>query len=311
MKKLIIIPILLVVSIVLFSMFTYVVRQDEVAIVKKLGVIEKVICNEDDIEKVKSNHLSKQSLEGIKVSNNKGLNFKIPFINKVTKFTAKYLTYESNATEINTKDSRQLLIQMYAQYRITDPAQFAIAVKTKAKAHAKLDDLVYPTIVNAANALEFDQFFDDAIITNMLKEKKDELNKSLMDDFGLYVIDMGINRKNFPDQNRKSIEQKMSKRIEKESEKLIAEGDAEYQKRKAKTDREKQVIIASAVEEAAKIRAGADAEALEIFRTINKDVNFYKFIKRMELYKELKDTTIFLDDDSDFTNLLNNPGYSN
>lgn len=308
MKKLLWIPILFVATILFFNMFTFVVRQDEVAIVKNLGVIEKVICNENDIDQVIESHGLKESLKGIKVTSNKGLNFKLPFINKVTKYTAKYLTYLSNETEINTKDSRQLLIQMYAQFRIKDPAQFAIALKSKSQANTKLDDLVYPTIVNAANALEFDKFFDDAIITEMLNQKKEELNTSLMRDFGLYVIDMGINRKNFPGKNRTSIEQKMSKRIEKESEKLVAEGDAEYQKRKAKTDKEKQIIIASAVEEAAKIKASADAEALEIFRTINKDVDFYRFIKRMELYKDLKDTTIFLDDDSDFTKFLNNPG---
>lgn len=296
-----------ILAIIGFQMFTYTVREDEVAIVKRLGSIEKVICNENDYDVVKRNLEKKERLDAISISTRKGLRFKLPFVDKVSKYTAKYLTYQSNGVEVNTRDSRQLLIQMYAQYRIADPYQFAVTLKLKSNANTKMDDLVYPTIVNAANALNFNQFFEKESIDAMLTEKKEELNSTLEEQFGIYVVDMGINRKNFPEQNRLSIEQKMSKQIEKESEKLVAEGDAEYQKRKAATDRQKEEIIAAAVEEAAKIKADADARALEIFSSVNKDLEFYKFIKRMELYKELEDTTIFFDSDNDFIRQIQSP----
>ncbi len=46
----------------------------------------------------------------------------------------------------------------------------------------------------------------------------------------------------------------MAKEIEKESEKLIAEGDSEYIKAQSMTDRQRAEIISKAVEEAAVIK---------------------------------------------------------
>jgi membrane protease subunit HflC len=98
----------------------------------------------------------------------------------------------------------------------------------------------------------------------------------------------------------------MSKQIEKESEKLIAEGDSAYQKAKATTDRQRKELIASAIEKAAITKAEADAEAIKIYQqSLNKDLEFYKFIQRMNIYKNLKDTTIFLDKNNDLLEYIN------
>lgn len=77
--------------------------------------------------------------------------------------------------------------------------------------------------------------------------------------------------------------------------------------RKAETDRIKEETIATAVEEAAIIRAEADAEAARIYEeALKMDVEFYRFIQRMETYKNLKDTTVFLDQSNDFIQYINN-----
>lgn len=285
-------------------MFTYVVREDEVAVVRRIGNIQKIIINEDDMDIVKANH-EVNSTTDITISTHKGLNFKIPFVNTVQKYPAKYLTYTSNQEQINTVDERLLVIQIYSQYRIVDPAKFAIVVKRIDNANGRMDELVYPAVIGAANSLTFEEFFLKDVITELLNSKKEELNEVLLQNFGLYAVDVGIHRKNFPEQNKQSIESKMSKQIEKESEKLIAEGDAEYQMRKAKTDREKAEVIAGAIEEAAVIKASADAEAARIYQeSLQKDLEFYQFIKRMELYKNLNGSTIFMDDDNSLLKYL-------
>ena len=120
-------------------------------------------------------------------------------------------------------------------------------------------------------------------------------------------MDIGIYRKNFPQANIASIEEKMIQEIQKESEKLRAEGDSMLLQRKAETDRIKEETIATAVEEAAIIRAEADAEAARIYEeALKMDVEFYRFIQRMETYKNLKDTTVFLDQSNDFIQYINN-----
>lgn len=295
-KKNIVFGVLVLAIIIIFSMFTYVVREDEVAVVKKgVGIIDKVVINAGDYDIVTQN-LADNEFESISVSQQKGLRFRIPFLNPVEKYTSKYLTYKSLEENINTKDDRQILIQMYAQYRIVDPASFNINVRSVNNAHTIMDDRVYSTVINAVNSLKFEEFFQKEKITTILNEQRDELNKVLIKEYGIMAVDIGINRKNFPKENVTSIESKMSKTIEKQSEKLIAEGDAEYQKRKAVVDRQKAEIIAKAVEESAQIKANADAEALRIYQeALKKDIEFYRFVKRMDLYKDLDGATIFMD----------------
>lgn len=135
--------------------------------------------------------------------------------------------------------------------------------------------------------------------------KQDALNDQLVQEYGLYVSDIGINRKSFPESNITNIEEKMAKEIEKDSEKLIAEGDSEYLQAQAQTDRQKAEIVSAAVEEAAIIKAAADANAIRIYQeSLQKDLSFYQFITRMDIYKNVKGTTVFLDGDNAIFDLL-------
>lgn len=170
-----------------------------------------------------------------------------------------------------------------------------------------MDDRVYPAVIQTANTLAFNEFFDKGKVTEALDAKRDELNQSLTTQFGLYIVDIGIYRKNFPQANIASIEEKMTQEIQKESEKLMAEGDSLLIQRKAETDRIKDETVSKAVEEAAIIRAEADAEATRINEeAMRVDVEFYRFVQRMETYRNMKNTTVFLDQSNDFINYINN-----
>jgi membrane protease subunit HflC len=93
----------------------------------------------------------------------------------------------------------------------------------------------------------------------------------------------------------------MVQEIQKESEKLIAEGDSLLKQSKAETARIRKETIAVATETAAAIKAEADAEAVRIFEdAISADLEFYRFINRMQAFSELEDTTVFLDPENDF-----------
>lgn len=304
-KKNIILGIVALLAIILLSSSVYIVNEDEVAIVKTLSNIVAVVVEPQDADVVAEN-LKNSKIKNVKIIKEKGLHFKIPFIQSVEKITSKYLTYQSTQDTINTKDSRRIDIQMYAQYRIIDPIQFKLALKNISVANRRIDETVYPVVVQSGNNLNFNEFFYGTMLEDMIEEKQDVLNDELVSGFGIYVSDIGISRKNFPPANLESIETKMTMQIEKESEKLRAEGDSYYVQKKANTDRQRTEIISKAVEDAAVIKAAANAEAIKIYQeALNKDLNFYKFIQTMEIYKSLKDTTIFIDKNNDIFEFIN------
>lgn len=305
MKKTIIPIIAVILCLILVNTCFYIVYEDETAVVKTLGKVVAVVTDSTDAEFVSKN-IRENGLENVKSIQEKGLHFKIPFIQSVEKFTSKYLTYKSNSETINAKDGSRIDIQMYAQFKILDPVTFKQAVGTKENAHRRMDELVYSVVIQSANSLNFNDFFFQNTLEDLLKSKQAVLNEKLTKDYGLFISDIGINRKSFPLANVSGIEEKMTLQIQKESEKLIAEGDSEYIQAQASADRKKAEVVSAALEQAAIIKAEADAGAIKIYQeSLKKDLDFYQFTMRMQIYKELKGSTIFLDRDNDIFKLLN------
>ncbi len=296
MKKVIVL-LILAVAIALPSS-VYIVKEDELAVVRQFGQIKKVHVSEKAFVEPSKEDLKK---EGVitSVVDKKGLNFKIPFITSVEKYTSKLITYTSNTETINTKDKRKIDIRMYAQYDIVNPGLVSIKMNGKryeSKLNALLDDKVYPVVIKTGNSLSFDEFFNIKIIEPALDEKREKLNEQLVSQFGVYIQDASMYRKNPPSENMKSIESKMKEEILKESEEIHAEGNRFYNEKVALVDKNKKITVNEARQEAADIKANADQEALEMIeKALRVDVEFYKFVKRMELMSNIKDTQIFID----------------
>lgn len=139
--------VIIVLGLIVLSNAMFIVYEDEVAVVKAFGKMVSVVIAPSDEETVATN-LKLNNNESIKIISEKGLHFKVPFINSVEKYTAKYLTYVSEQPLINTKDERRIVIQMYAQYRIIDPVVYKKAVGGITKAGNVMDNLVYKTVIN-------------------------------------------------------------------------------------------------------------------------------------------------------------------
>jgi membrane protease subunit HflC len=290
---------------IVLSSSIYLVNEDEVALVKTLGKVVSVVTNPEDRAMVEENYIGTK-WENVSVSDQKGLKIKIPFIQTVEKYSAKYLTYKSLKETVNTVDGRRVDVMMYAQYRIIDPALFNASITTKSRANTRMDEDVYSTIINSVNKLEFKEFFDQEILEELLDERQVVLNEQMVKEYGMFVSDVGISRKTFPVDNIATIEEKMTKEIEKESAQSIAQGDSIYNQKIALVDAQKAQVIANAVEEAAIIKADADAEAIKTYReSLDVDLDFYRFIQRMDIYKNISGQTIFLDKDNAIYSYIN------
>lgn len=282
----------------------YTVAEDEVALIKRWGKVQKVIVNSADMEEVKASLASKGY--NVAVSDQKGLNFRIPFADDVTIYRSKYLTYISVKDTVNTADRKKIDINMYAQYRIVNPLLVNMRNYGKSDLNKLMDDRVYPVVIQTANTLRFDEFFDKGRTESVLKLRTEQLSKELLNEYGVEVADIAIHRRNFPSANIQAIQNKMIEEIRKDSEKLKAEGQSQYDKDVSEAERQKKEIIAKAIEDAANIKAEADKEAIKIYEeSLKKDIEFYRFIQRINTYKDMKDTTIFIDKDNDFMDYLN------
>jgi len=83
--------------------------------------------------------------EPIRVENEPGLKFKLPFVQNVSFFDRRVLDLDSPAQEIIAADQERLVVDTFARYRITDPLAFFQTVGSIAGAQSRLS-----TVLNSA-----------------------------------------------------------------------------------------------------------------------------------------------------------------
>ena len=237
-----------------------------------------------------------------------GLYFKIPFIQKVRYFSKQLLDNDSPPAEVITRDKKNLLIDNFSLWRITDPLKFLETVRSVNGARARLDDIVYSELRVEIGTHDLHAAVTESRETIMAKITKEANLKA--GEYGIELIDVRIKRIDLPPEIANSIFNRMRTERERIAKEYRSEGNEESTKIRATTDKEKTILIAEAYKQEQTVRGKGDAKAIKIYAdALQKDPKFYAFIRSMEAYKtSLKnDTTILMTEDSDFLKFLNKP----
>ena len=235
-----------------------------------------------------------------------GLYFKIPFFQQVKYFPNQLLDNDSSPAEVITKDKKNLLIDNFTMFRITDPLKFLETVRGEQGARARLDDIVYSEL-----RVEIGQHNLTSIVTGTRDAIMDKVTKEAnikAAEYGLEVVEVRIKRTDLPPEIANSIFNRMRTERERIAMEYRSEGKEEATKIRAETDKEKSILVAEAYEQEQAIRGEGDGMATKIYAdAFNKDPKFYSFMRSMEAYKKsLKtDTTLLMSEDSDFLGFLN------
>ena len=235
-----------------------------------------------------------------------GLYFKIPFIQKVRYFSKQLLDNDSPPAEVITRDKKNLLIDNFSLWRITDPLKFLETVRSVNGARARLDDIVYSELRVEIGTHDLHAAVTESRETIMAKITKEANLKS--GEYGIELADVRIKRIDLPPEIANSIFNRMRTERERIAKEYRSEGNEESTKIRATTDKEKTILIAEAYKQEQTVRGKGDAKAIKIYAdALQKDPKFYAFIRSMEAYKtSLKnDTTILMTEDSDFLKFLN------
>ena len=276
--KLTIIILFLAVFVVSLCVFT--VDQTEQAIVIQLG----------------------KPLEGVK---GPGLHFKVPFIQQVVQFEKRILVYDAAPTEILTEDKKNLVVDNYAKWKITEPLKFYKTVKNEMGAQSRLDDIIYAQlrVELGKHTLEDTVSITRDKIMSIVTERSNELAKS----YGIEVVDVRIKRADLPEQNEKHVFDRMRAERERQAKQYRSEGAEESQKITAKADMERTIILAQANKEAEELKGTGDAESIRIYaEAYQQDLGFFEFMRSLEAYKKtLKEkTTIVVSPDMRFLKFM-------
>ncbi|MCH8157208.1 MAG: protease modulator HflC [Nitrospinae bacterium] len=235
-----------------------------------------------------------------------GLYFKIPFIQTVKYFSKQLLDNDSPPAEVITRDKKNLLIDNFSLWRITDPLKFLETVRSQNGARSRLDDIIYSELRVEIGTHDLHDVVTETREVIMAKVTKQANIKSA--EYGIEMVDVRIKRIDLPPEIANSIFNRMRTERERIAKEYRSEGKEEATKIRATTDKERTILIAEAYKEEQTIRGEGDGKSIKIYAdAFQKDPKFYAFIRSMEAYKKsLKTgTTILMSEDSDFLKFLN------
>ena len=151
-----------------------------------------------------------------------GLNFKIPFIEKVVKFDKRLLEYDSEPKEIITKDKKNIVIDNYARFKIEDPLLFLQTVHNEAGAQVRLDDIIYS---------ELRENIGKYTLTDILSSKREDIMRDVtvnsdlkVRELGIRIVDVRIKRADLPQENELNVYKRMQTERAQQAKKYRAEG---------------------------------------------------------------------------------------
>jgi len=234
-----------------------------------------------------------------------GLNFKIPFIQSATVFERRLLEYDSAPNTILTEDKKNLILDNYAQWRISDPLKFMQTMRTQALAQSRLDDIIYSSL-----RVQLGTHLMHEIVSTMrdsLMHKVTQNANFTAADYGIEIVDGRIKRADLPRENEQAVFDRMKAERERMAKQFRSEGDEEAVKIRAETDKDREIILADAYKLAQEVRGNGEAQAIKIYADAYKqDPDFYEFIRTMDAYKKVFDdkTKLVLTPESDFLRYL-------
>lgn len=268
--------ILIIVAVLGLAQSAYIVKETEKAIVLQLG-------------KPKSGPMGP------------GLHFKLPFVQNVIYFDSRLLEYDARPAEILTKDKKNMVVDNYSKWRIADPLLFYRTVRSIPRAQARLDDIIYAELRVALGRYTLIEII--ASDRTAIMEEVTRTSNSLLDPYGIEVLDVRIKRTDLPPENARAIYGRMRAERERMARQYRSQGNEAASRITAAADKERAITIADANLKAEILRGEGDAVATKIYAdSFGKDPRFYEFKKSLEAYEAgfKGDTRVILSQDNPF-----------
>jgi membrane protease subunit HflC len=240
-----------------------------------------------------------------------GLKLKAPLIHQVRKFDARLQVFEPPQGEYLTKDKKNVVVTSFAVWRIADPLHYFRALPTDAAARSQLTDVISSELGASLGGVPFDQLVsvqsDSRRLKEMIGNVQDTVSRIAREKYGIEVVDFDVKRLAFPEQNRRSVFDRMRAERERIARRFRSEGEEEARKIRAQADREEATILSEAYKESEVLKGEGEAQATRIYGdAIAKDPEFYEFTRTLEAYRKFLDdkTTLILPSDSELMELL-------
>lgn len=278
----------LIVLNVIFSLCRVETRPNEFSVVKQFGKIIRVEKTEDTAL---------------------GLSFKVPFIQTVTKIERDLMLYDLEPSEVMTSDKKTMISDCFATWRITDPKLFIQKLSgSRETGEYRINTTVYNSMKNVISSLPQEEVISgrDGELAQMIL---DGIGDNLQG-YGIEVTAIETKMLDLPDENKTAVYERMISERNNIAATFVAQGQKEATEIKNATNEQVTILISEAQKESDRIMAEGDAEYMKLMSVAYNDenkANFYTFVRQLDAMKisfANNNGTIVLDKDSPIAQLF-------
>lgn len=192
-----------------------------------------------------------------------GLVAKVPFIENVIFVDKRVLDLDMEAQTVLSTDQRQLVVDAFARFRITDPLRMVQTVGTEQNAADALKRILASRLRNELGKQPFAAMLSPER-TALMEEIQLTVNRQARQ-YGAEILDVRIKRADLP---------------------AGRPLDSAFERMSSARNQEATTIRAQGAKQAQLVRAEADAEAARIYaNSFGKDPEFYAFYRAMQAYR--------------------------
>lgn len=230
-----------------------------------------------------------------------GLRFKIPWIQRFTKYDVRVRFMQSDLETQQTLDKDQLLVQSFLTWRVADPLKF---YKTfggngdSTRTHYQAaENILKGKLRNAAAAVSSYNTTDLLSPTREGSKIKELENAMLavlngtggsdkaLSEYGIEPVSVGVASLGLPQQTTASVFQRMKSARDKIANEASSQGRSQAAQIRSAADADAQKIGAFADQLAKSIRAQGEIEAVEYLKQMKEDPQLAVFIQNMDFIR--------------------------
>ena len=257
----VIIPVVLIVAVLVLLTGGLVVTQpNQYTIIKQFGAVVKVI-------------------------DQPGLSFKLPFVQTVSTLPQTEMLYDLAVSDVITSDKKSMVADSFVLWKISDPLKFIQTLSgSVGNAEYRIDTVVYNSLKTVISSMK-----QEEVISGRDGELAESIMKnvgSTFDNYGITVLAIETKRIDLPDENKAAVYERMISERGNIAASYAAEGDAEAKQIRNEADKAVKIMLSEANAEAEKLKAEGEAEYMRILSAAydsEEEADFYEFMRALDM----------------------------
>lgn len=262
-----------------------------------------------------------------RVETDPGLKWIWPWQSKV-KFDGRIRTFQTRATQIQTRDQQTVIATVYVNWRIDDPEKFYTRFRPTDVLSPDVDDVLemaestISTWVKEATKVFAQYRLGELVTTDRSQFKLAAIEvgqngsggmlqgvcekATSGDGYGVEIVDLGIRQLGVPDNVTTAVFDRMRENRKAAARTAISEGRQLAESIVGQANAQAEMIKAEAAAKAKKIRGQGDAEAAQSYAKFLENPSLAKFLRELETLRTTlsQRTTMVIDGESAPYNMI-------